>query len=43
MHVGEVAKLTCPANLAYGSKGRPPLIPGDATLLFDVELLDIVN
>lgn len=39
MQVGEKATLLCPAALAYGSAGRPPLIPGGATLLFDVELL----
>jgi FKBP-type peptidyl-prolyl cis-trans isomerase FkpA len=43
MKVGEKAKLTCPAEIAYGDSGHPPSIPGGATLLFDVELLDIVK
>jgi FKBP-type peptidyl-prolyl cis-trans isomerase FkpA len=43
MKVGEKATLTCPADLAYGEGGRPPVIPGGATLIFDVELLDIVK
>jgi FKBP-type peptidyl-prolyl cis-trans isomerase FkpA len=43
MKVGEKAKLTCPAEIAYGDQGHPPTIPDGATLLFDVELLDIVK
>ena len=43
MKVGEKARLTCPAGIAYGDQGHPPTIPGGATLLFDVELLDIVK
>jgi FKBP-type peptidyl-prolyl cis-trans isomerase FkpA len=43
MKVGEKATLTCPADVAYGEGGRPPTIPGGATLIFDVELLDIVK
>jgi FKBP-type peptidyl-prolyl cis-trans isomerase len=41
MKVGGKAKLTCPSDIAYGDQGRPPLIPGGATLVFEVELLDI--
>ena len=41
MKVGQSATLTCPAEIAYGDGGRPPVIPGGAVLVFDVELLDI--
>ena len=39
MTVGEKATLICKPQYAYGSKGIPPLIPPDATLVFEVELL----
>jgi FKBP-type peptidyl-prolyl cis-trans isomerase FkpA len=41
MKVGEKAKLVCPSSIAYGDSGRPPTIPGGATLIFEVELLEI--
>ena len=41
MKVGGKSKLTCPANIAYGPEGRPPVIPGGATLVFEIELLKI--
>jgi FKBP-type peptidyl-prolyl cis-trans isomerase FkpA len=41
MKVGEKARLVCPAEIAYGDQGRPPTIPGGATLVFEVELLGI--
>jgi FKBP-type peptidyl-prolyl cis-trans isomerase FkpA len=42
MKVGGKAQVTCPPELAYGEEGRPPQMPGGATLVFDIELLDIV-
>jgi FKBP-type peptidyl-prolyl cis-trans isomerase len=40
MSKGERAKLTCPPDYAYGAKGMAPVIPENATLVFDVELID---
>ena len=39
MKVGETARLVCPPSLAYGDQGRPPTLPGHATLVFDIELV----
>ena len=40
MKKGEIAKLTCPPDYAYGKDGIPGVIPPSATLFFDVELID---
>lgn len=43
MKVGEKARLVCPSDIAYGDRGRPPKIPPGATLVFEVELLEIAK
>ena len=43
MKVGGKAKVVCPSAIAYGERGSPPVIPGNAVLTFDIELLDIVK
>jgi len=40
--VGSKSKLICPSSLAYRDKGLPPLIKPGATLVFEIELIEII-
>jgi FKBP-type peptidyl-prolyl cis-trans isomerase len=43
MKVGGKATVVCPSDIAYGPSGRPPVIPGNAVLTFEIELIEIVK
>jgi len=43
MKVGGKARIVCPARIAYGDSGRPPVIRGGVSLAFEVELLEVVK
>ena len=43
MKVGGTSQLVCPADIAYGERGRAPMIAPGAALSFEVELLEIVD
>ncbi len=41
MEVGEVARVKTSARFAYGEFGKPPSIPGNAALTYELELLEV--
>ena len=43
MKAGGTSKLTCPPETGYGDRGNPPKIRAGATIVFEVELVEVVN
>lgn len=43
MSKGQVVKITVPPMYAYGVNGYPPIIPANATLTFEIELISYSN
>ncbi len=43
MAVGAQRILTIPPEKGYGLRGSPPVIPGNATLVFEVTMIEIIN
>jgi peptidyl-prolyl cis-trans isomerase A (cyclophilin A) len=41
LRVGDKARFVIPSDLGYGSRGAGGAIPPNATLIFDVELMDV--
>ena len=43
IQVGDKARLIIPSDLAYGEAGAGGVIPANANLIFDIELVDVIS